>query len=313
MANSPSAVFFFFVALSFSWIACGQADAEKAHLSPGSQQPVLALDFKNNGQRLAARVGQKIEITLGTVGPKQYGDPQVSSDAIRLESVALDWPANPGGPTFIYVFEATSEGEARVEVPIINCMDDPELAKGLGFSVTIIVGPAAGKLSAMQVLMRPDQANTAPWTGAWTNLFNVVHQTFTPSLPRLTAVEAEMAVANPGPKSADLNLTIMDKEGVALAVVSKTVPVDDCNHVLFILPRGGLPVSPGQVYIIGLNGGEGAFGWKYIRGGYPSGDASFNGQPLLQNARSTFLFRTFGTSWRTRSENRVAPFSLHVN
>ena len=295
MAISPPAAFLF-VALAFSWIACGQADAEKAHLSPRrSQQPVLALDFKNNGQQLAARVGQQIEITLGTIGPKQYGDPQVSSNALKLESVALDWPANPGGPTFIYIFEAMSEGEARVEVPIINCMDDPELAKRLDFSVTIRVGPPAGTQSAMQVLMRPDQANPAPWTGAWTSLFNVLRQAFTPSLPRLTGVEVEMVVANPGPKTADLNLTVMDKEGVALAVVSKTVPLDDCSHVLFILPRGGLPVLPGQVYTIGLSSVDSPLGWKYVVGGYRSGDASFNGQPLLQNARSTFLFRTFGT------------------
>ena len=260
---------------------------------------MLALDFKNNGQRLVARVGQQIEITLATIGPKQYGDPQVSSNALKLVSVALDWPPSPGGPTFIYVFEATSEGEAKVEVPIINRMDDPDLAKDHDFTVTILVGPAAGKRSARQVLMTPDQANTAPWTGAWTNLSNVLHQSFTPSLPRLTGVEVEMAVANPGPKSGDLNLTVMDKEGVALAVVSKTVPLDDCSHVLFVLPRGGLPVSPGQVYSIGLSSVESPFGWKYVVGGYPSGDASFNGQPLLQNTRSTFLFRTFGTSWRT--------------
>ena len=161
--------------------------------------------------------------------------------------------------------------------------------------------------------MKPDQANTAQWTGAWTSLFNVLRQTFTPSLPRLTGVEVEVAVANPGPKSADLNLTVMDKEGVALAVVSKTVPLDDCTHVLFILPRDGLPVSPGQVYIIGLSSVDSPFGWKYVVGGYPNGDAWFNGKPLLRDARSTFLFRTFGTSFRARSENRVAPFSLHVN
>jgi hypothetical protein len=294
MATSGSAVFFF-AALSFSWIACGQADAKKANLSPRrSKHPVLALDFKNNGQRLAARVGQQIEITLGTIGPKQYGDPQVSSDALKLQNVAMDWPPNPGGPTFIYIFEATCEGEAQVEVPIIKSMDNPELATGLDFRVTILVGPAAGRLSAMQVLRWPDQANTAPWTGAWTSLFNVLRQTFTPSLPRLSGVEVEMALANPGPKSADLNLTVTDKEGVTLAVVSKTIPLDDCSHVLFILPRGGLAVSPGQVYSIGLSSVGSPLGWKYVVGGYPSGDASFNGQPLLRDAHSTFLFRTFG-------------------
>src|SRR5579872_567267 len=104
MATSLPAVLFFAV-LAFPWTAGGQAHAEKANrFATRSQQPVLALDFKNNRQTLSARVGQQIEITLGTIGPKRYGDARVSSDALKLESVALDWPPNPGGPTFIYIF-----------------------------------------------------------------------------------------------------------------------------------------------------------------------------------------------------------------
>lgn len=296
MATSPSAVFLF-VMLSFSWIACGSAGAQKANLSSkSSEQPVLSLDFTNNRQRLATRVGQQIEISLGTVGPRQYGTPEISSQAIQLESIALDWPPNPGGPRFVYIFEAISEGDGQVHVPIINSMDNPDLAKRLDFSVTIRVEPAAGQPSARQVLMRPDQANTAPWTGAWTSLSNVVRQTFTPTLPRLTGVEVEMAVANPGPAGADLTLNVLNKEGIALAVVSKTVSLDDCSRVLFVLPRGGLPVSPGDVYSIGLSSVGSAFGWKYVGGGYPGGVALFNGKPLLRSERSTFLFRTFGTN-----------------
>ena len=294
MAISRSAVFF--VALTFSGIACGQGEAQNGNLSlkKRNEQPVLSLNFENNGQRLAARVGQQIEISLGTVGPRQYGTPEISSRAIQLESVALDWPPNPGGPRFVYIFEAISEGHAQVHVPIINSMDNLDLGKRLDFSVTLRVGPAAGRPPSRQILMKTDQANNAPWAGAWTSLSNIVRQTFTPSLPRLTGVEVEMVVANPGPDSADLTLNVLNKEGIALAVVSKTVPLDDCSHVLFILPRGGLAVSPGQVYSLGLSSVGSPFGWKYVVGGYPSGDASFNGKPLLQKARSTFLFRTFG-------------------
>jgi hypothetical protein len=295
VTNSRSA--FSLAALAFLWTSGGNADAQTARISSTSvKQQVLSLDFTNNGQRLAARVGQQIEITLGTIGPRQYGTPEISSPAILLESVAQQWPPNPGGPEFVYIFEATSEGEAQIKVPIINGMDRPDLAKRLEFSVTIRVGPAAGKPSALHVLMTPDQANTAPSKSAWTSLFNVVRQTFTPSLPRLTGVEVELVVANPGPSSADVTLVVMNTEGMALAVVSKTVPVADCRHVLFVFPRGGLPVSPGQVYSIGLSSVGSPFGWKYVVGGYPSGAASFNGKPLLQDTRSTFLFRTFGAS-----------------
>jgi len=52
-------------------------------------------------------------------------------------------------------------------------------------------------------------------------------------------------------------------------------------------------VSPGQLYSLQLSGGA-TFGWKYVVGGYRKGPASFNGQPLLRETRSTFLFKTFG-------------------
>jgi hypothetical protein len=102
-------------------------------------------------------------------------------------------------------------------------------------------------------------------------------------------------VANPGPPDEEVTLNLLNAWGDVLAVVSKTVPVDDCGHVLFVFPNGGLQVSPGQVYGIRLSGGS-LFGWKYVVGGYKNGAASFNGKPLLPGARSTFLFRTFGAN-----------------
>ena len=60
--------------------------------------------------------------------------------------------------------------------------------------------------------MTPDQANTAPWKNAWTNLLNDVRQTFTPSLPRLTRVEVELVVANPGPSDDEVTM-YLQKEG----------------------------------------------------------------------------------------------------
>jgi hypothetical protein len=252
MANSRSAVFL--AALAFLWISCGNAGAQKVdRSSTSSKQRILFLNFTNNGQRLVATVGQPIELTLGIVGPKQYGTPQVSSPAIRLESVELAGPQNPGGPTYVYFFEATTEGEAQVKIPVINSENQDEAR--LTFTVTIRVGSAAGKPHALRASMTPDQANTAPWENAWTNLLNDVRQTFRPSLPTLAAVEVDLVVANPGPSDGDVVMSLQNAEGEALAVVSKTVSVADCGYVLFIFPNGGLPVSPGQVYSIRLSGG----------------------------------------------------------
>jgi len=166
----------------------------------------------------------------------------------------------------------------------------------LSLMALVMLWLAAGSAGAQKATsMTPDQANTAPWKNAWTNLLNDVRQTFTPSLPRLTGVEVELVVGNPGPSDGEVTMRVMNAEGKVLAVVTQIVPVDDCDHVLFILPDGGVRVSPGQVYSIALSGGR-VFGWKYVVGGYAKGAAAFNGKPLLPGARSTFLFRTFGAN-----------------
>lgn len=142
--------------------------------------------------------------------------------------------------------------------------------------------------------MQPDQVNTAGWKRAWTNLLNVVEQSFIPSLPKLRAVEVELVVGNPGPDEDELTLMVLDEQDQKLAIVSQTVEAAKSERVLFTLPKGGIELTPGQVYRMRLSGGA-TFGWKYIVGGYQRGDATFNGKPLLSQERSTFLFRTFGS------------------
>jgi hypothetical protein len=290
-------------ALAFWWFYTVNAGAQKTSMpSTGSTQELVALNFSNNGQQVTARMGEQIEITLGTIGPKQYGTPEISSPAIRLEGVALNWPVTPGGPTFIYIFEAASEGEAQVTVPVIGGITpEPtnDAVKDLTFRITIRVEPAASQPLAPYASRTVDQANTAPWTNGWTNVHGMLRQTFMPSLPRLTGVEVELVVGNPGPASAEVTMSVMNAEGATLASVSKTVPAADCRHVLFRLPKGGLRVSPGQVYSIALSSVDTVFGWKYVIGGYAKGVASFNGfpgKPLSSDTRSSFLFRTFGRS-----------------
>ena len=271
---------------------CADANAQKVRMSPTSiKQQVLSLNFTNNGQHVKATVGQQIEITLGTVGPAQYGVPLVSSTAVRLESTALNWPPNPGGPTFVYVFEAAAAGEAQVIIPILHS-PEPDFAEKNTFVTMIRVGPAHGKPRAVG---KPDQANTTTWTKAWTNLLNDAEQTFVPSLPRLTSVEVGLVVGSPGLPDEDLTLSLVNPDGKVLAVISKTVPVEDCGQVHFLFPNGGAQVSPGLVYSIRLKGGS-LFGWKHVVGGYKNGEASFNGKPLLQDGHSSFLFRTLGAN-----------------
>jgi hypothetical protein len=152
---------------------------------------------------------------------------------------------------------------------------------------------AAVPASVQQVSAKPDQVNTAGWDKAWTNLVNDAEQSFRPSLTPLVGVEVELVVGNPGPVEDELTLRVLDAGGQEAAVVTETVPTADSDQVLFVIPKGGVEVTPGQTYRLKLSGGT-TFGWKYIVGGYAKGAATFNGKPLLPGARSTFLFRTFG-------------------
>jgi len=160
---------------------------------------------------------------------------------------------------------------------------------GCGQCCTTTVPP-----SVQQASMTPDQVNTAGWTTAWTNLVNDAEQTFTPSVPRLLGVEVELVVANAGAAEDQVTLTVLNSTGRTVAEVTESVQTVDCDHVMFVIPSGGVEVTPGQAYRLKLSGGT-TFGWKYVVGGYEKGAATFtfNGKSHLPE-RSAFLFRTFG-------------------
>jgi hypothetical protein len=147
--------------------------------------------------------------------------------------------------------------------------------------------------SVQQASMTPDQVNTVGWDKGWTNLVNDVQQTFTPSLTRLEGVEVELVVGNAGAAEDHLTLTVLDATGRTVAVATESVQTAECDQVMFVIPKGGVEVTPGQTYRLKLSGGT-TFGWKYIVGGYEKGAATLDGKPLLPKERSTFLFRTFG-------------------
>lgn len=283
---------------------------------PTSRLGLLSLSFANNGQHVSATVGQRIEITLWAIGGSYYREPQISSPAVRFEDTAMG-PPNPGGPITILIFDAVAEGEADIKVPFVEPPGYPpgDKSEDRSFAVAIRVGPAPDNFRRRGVSLSLDQENSEPWNNAWMSLdyvngpgippksaIRVLSQTFVPRLPWLTAVEVELAAAKPGQSTGDVGMTLMSAEHQVLADVSKTVSVADCDHVLFVLPNGGVTVAPGQVYSIELIGVGGVFGWKYVVGGYANGVASSEGRPLLPDRRSTFLFRTFGAKCVTGND-----------
>lgn len=279
------------ISLALACVCGARAVAQGAPSSSGATPQVLFLQWEQNGQRFDATVGEQIEIKLGAMAPCE---PQISSSSLRLESVALDWPPTPGISVHMYIFDAASPGEGEVRIPLTDCAN-PDSPEGRTFTATVDVKPALGPSRAPYAFRAPDQQNTAPWTGAWTILGpNVLRQSFTPSVSRLTGVEVELAEANPGPSHTDVAFRLLNVKGDVLSVVSRRVSLDDSEHVLFALPGGGWKVTPGQTYKIEISGSDGVLGWKYVVGGYKNGDASFNDKPLMRDTRGTFLFRTFG-------------------
>ena len=94
MTNSRAARAF--VEFIFSGTLCCLANGQNINLPRTGNRQVLSLNVANNGQLIRTTAGQQIDITLGMVGPAQYGTPLVTTPAVRLESTALRWPPNPG-------------------------------------------------------------------------------------------------------------------------------------------------------------------------------------------------------------------------
>jgi hypothetical protein len=107
------------VSLTMLLACCGNSAEQKAQSSPSTTPKELSLNRMNDGQRVTAKVGQPIVVTLQTIGGGQYGTPQISSRAVRFEGSAFAPPKdqNPGGPKQVFRFTAATQGEAQIRIP----------------------------------------------------------------------------------------------------------------------------------------------------------------------------------------------------
>jgi hypothetical protein len=108
------------VLLVLLMISCGNSAGCKFETCPTISHQELFLNRENNGQHVYADVGQRIVICLQTIGGGHYNTPKISSKAIRLDRAEYATKQNPGGPTQVYYFTATAEGEARIRIPHTN-------------------------------------------------------------------------------------------------------------------------------------------------------------------------------------------------
>jgi len=98
----------FFVSSTLSLLSSCGGDA--------TSTPV-ELTNQNDGDTVVVGIEAVAELTLGTIGPGQYADPQLSSEAVHFEGVEFAAVQNPGGPTQIYTFRCVRVGATTITIP----------------------------------------------------------------------------------------------------------------------------------------------------------------------------------------------------
>jgi len=106
-------VFYAVVAYLVAASGCGHGPATSGPLPPGTLHD---LNNGNAGQTVAVARGDTVDITLQTIGPGEYGTPELSSLAIRFEKMLPTQVILPAGPTQIYQFVAYSPGQATISI-----------------------------------------------------------------------------------------------------------------------------------------------------------------------------------------------------
>ena len=102
-----------------------------------SRTQTISLGNADAGRTVVAAVGDKVEVTLQTIGPGQYGNPIVSSGAVMFLGEASAGVPNPGGARQLYRFEAVATGRTDITIP--HTGDVPEFPANPAFAVTVHV------------------------------------------------------------------------------------------------------------------------------------------------------------------------------
>jgi hypothetical protein len=80
-----------------------------------SDSGTTVLEDSQTSQTIGLRVGQEVDIKLGTVGPGQFDSiPAISSTAVRFLDVAFVGPVVPAGPRQLFRFAAQTSGIAVI-------------------------------------------------------------------------------------------------------------------------------------------------------------------------------------------------------
>ena len=92
------------------WIAVAAFFGAGCGLDP------VVVNNAHNGRSVEVVSGQELQILLQTIGPGQYGEPSISTGAVRFVGMSLPEAQNPGGPRQLYTFSAVRVGFATITI-----------------------------------------------------------------------------------------------------------------------------------------------------------------------------------------------------
>jgi len=76
----------------------------------------FSLTMADTGRTITVPVASEVDVTLQTIGPAEYGNPQLSSPSVRFLSVSYVTPPVPAGPTQLFRFEAAAQGQTTITI-----------------------------------------------------------------------------------------------------------------------------------------------------------------------------------------------------
>lgn len=99
-------------------VCSGSAGLPAAAAGSASPAQSAALQLTNAAQDSVVEltIGQAVELTLQTIGPGEYADPELSSAAVSFDGKAYAPLQNPGGPKQIYRFHALASGSVTISI-----------------------------------------------------------------------------------------------------------------------------------------------------------------------------------------------------
>ena len=102
---------------SFKMLVASVAVATGASLGACSRSDPVRVSGAENAGEVELASHQELQATLQTIGPGEYGDPALTSDAVRFVGMSFSKVQTPGGPTQIYTFTAEHAGTSTITIP----------------------------------------------------------------------------------------------------------------------------------------------------------------------------------------------------